>query len=95
MDKIEEAETVDNAEIMEKAEKSEKVEVDEAAELVEDGGANAVEDSVNIVLRKLLVSKKYLLCSAILKETLFSWEGLDWYLCFTYSVSGGHGTLIL
>lgn len=61
MDKIEEAETVDNAEIMGKAEKSEKVEVDEAAELVEDGGANAVEDSVNIVLRKLLVSKKYLL----------------------------------
>ena len=56
MDKIEEAETVDNAEIMEKAEKSEKVEVDEAAELVEDGGANTVEDSVNVVLRKLLVS---------------------------------------
>ncbi|KAJ6897141.1 LOW QUALITY PROTEIN: zinc knuckle family protein [Populus alba x Populus x berolinensis] len=54
VDKIEEAETVDNAEIMEKAEKSEKVEVDEAAELVEDGGANAVEDSVNVVLRKLL-----------------------------------------
>ncbi|KAG6763156.1 hypothetical protein POTOM_033692 [Populus tomentosa] len=59
VDKIEEAETVDNAEIMEKAEKSEKVEVDEAAELVEDGGANAVEDSVNIVLRKLLRGPRY------------------------------------
>ena len=56
MDKFEEAETIENTEIMEKAEKSEKVEVDEAVELVEDDGANAVEDSVNIVLRKLLVS---------------------------------------
>ncbi|KAJ6671703.1 ZINC KNUCKLE (CCHC-TYPE) FAMILY PROTEIN [Salix viminalis] len=58
-DKFEEAETVENAEIMEKAEKSEKVEVDEAVELVEDDGANAVEDSVNTVLRKLLRGPRY------------------------------------
>ncbi|KAF9676307.1 hypothetical protein SADUNF_Sadunf09G0125200 [Salix dunnii] len=59
LDKFEEAETIENTEIMEKAEKSEKVEVDEAVELVEDGGANAVENSVNIVLRKLLRGPRY------------------------------------
>lgn len=48
--------TAEEAETVENSETSEKVEAVEAAELVESGGANADEESVNVVLRKLLVS---------------------------------------
>lgn len=56
MGTAEEAETVKNSETIEKAGTSEKVDAVEAAELVESGGANAVKESVNAVLQKLLVS---------------------------------------